>query len=78
MRLHVAHSRPALLGCIAVAAMTLLSACGSSANSAGGILRRNDHGPSESETLIASLVDPLKDLPRVEVTAPTSDPWRGR
>ncbi len=36
MRLPVAHSRPALLGCIAVAAMTLLSACGSSANSSGG------------------------------------------
>jgi ribose transport system substrate-binding protein len=36
VRLHVAQSRPALLGCLAVAAMTVLSACGNSTNSNTG------------------------------------------
>jgi hypothetical protein len=31
-------------------------------------------GPSETETPIASLVDPLRDLPRVALKAPASDP----
>jgi WD40 repeat protein len=33
-------------------------------------------GPSETETRIASLVDPLKDLPKVAVKVPTSEPIR--
>ncbi|MBX6316708.1 MAG: WD40 repeat domain-containing protein, partial [Isosphaeraceae bacterium] len=31
-------------------------------------------GPSETETMLASLVDPLKDLPRVELKVAASDP----
>jgi WD40 repeat protein len=31
-------------------------------------------GPSESSTLIASLVDPLRDLPKVALGAPAADP----
>ena len=31
-------------------------------------------GPSETETPIASLVDPLRDLPNVPLTAPAADP----
>jgi WD40 repeat protein len=31
-------------------------------------------GPSETETQIASLVDPLKGLPKIEVKVPASDP----
>lgn len=30
-------------------------------------------GPSETDTLISSLVDPLRDLPKIAVSAPTSD-----